>query len=265
LTGLGRRVFPLFSLGGFDLLVEGSVLLNQLSSYLFGFVPGLLERERPTAQGAPGSELSPEAARMIIHFRILASGRRVLFGCVFRGLMLVELPLDQAAGISAGTDQIFLGVAGLVLIEFQLSLGNVELFLQTFRMSAAGLKPFLQLVNPLLVGSDLSFGLARVLVEFAVLWRAWDRMVRGIPQRVVKSEIDLVIGELLCPLREFLFVFAGSQLKQFSGGVQWPLVHQRRLLGRRSGHCGHLKRAQIASENEADDSRDCQDQQACCD
>src|SRR5580700_5103448 len=130
---------------------------------------------------------------------------------MFRGLVLIELPLDQAAWISARADQVFLRVGGFILIEFQLSLGYVKLLLHIVVMTAGGRgKLFLQLVDTILVGCDLRLGLACVLIEFAVLRGARDGMIRCIPESVVKSEVDLVVGELRRSLREFTFILAGS-------------------------------------------------------
>ena len=105
------------------------MLLSQRGGGLAGFVPRLLQWDRLTTQGAPGSKLSVEAAALVIDLRVIGSGGRFLIGPVFGDLVLIELALDQATRIGARPDQIFLGVVRFVPIEFQLGLGYVKLFL----------------------------------------------------------------------------------------------------------------------------------------
>jgi hypothetical protein len=69
---------------------------------------------------------------LIICLGVLGGRARFFIIRMFGGLVLVELTLNQAPRIGARPDQVLLGVAGFILIEFQLRLGDIQLSLNAF-------------------------------------------------------------------------------------------------------------------------------------
>jgi len=131
---------------------------------------------------------------------------RVSVAGVITGLVLVQEPLNLALTIAARQAQVFSRVVQFILVHGQLGLRHVQLLLESFLSAFAGRSDGLgQFINLLLVHLDNFFSLAHAFGEFVRLRAELNRMLLRVAQRSRKCQVDFVVCDPQCVLRDAPF------------------------------------------------------------
>ena len=209
---------------GVDALVEFLMLAAEVLNLSAGFRLRLRELKQLGAKRVPGTDLGNEIAGAVIEIGSIGrkgGGLRLIVG----GFMNFQQLLDGGFGIGAGAEDVFLGVVELVLIKFELGLGNVELVLQfVFLGIGGGGKLLADGSHESVVGGDGGFGLRAAGKELLILRSDGRRILLSVADGVGEGEVNFVVAELLRLTVELLLFGGGDDGSKRAGDGQRMLV-----------------------------------------